>query len=62
MPPARKAAAIILAIVGLLNWGYAGFRTLRGEALTDSLPLMIAGLVCFTLIVVFAAQNRGKRD
>lgn len=60
MHPAAKGASIVLAIVGLLNWGYAALRTFNGAPVEDSLPLMIGGLVCFALIVVFAAQGRKK--
>ncbi|MEA5415467.1 hypothetical protein [Synechococcus sp. BA-132 BA5] len=60
MHPSKIAASIILAIVGLLNWGYAALRTFNGAPVEDSLPLMTGGLVCFALIVVFAAQGRKK--
>lgn len=60
MHPSRIAASLVLAIVVLLNWGYAGYRTFTGTPFEDSLPLMIGGLVCFALIVVFAAQGHKK--
>ena len=55
-----KAAAIILAIVGILNWGYAVLRTIQGTPIGESLPLVIGGLICFTLIVVLNARGRKK--
>ena len=62
MQPAVKAASLILGLVGLANWGYAAYRTFNGTPLDDSLPLMIGGLVCFTLIAVFAAASGKKKD
>jgi len=61
MHPATKGVSVILAIVGMLNWVYAGYRTVQGEAVSDSLPLMIGGLVCFTLIAILGAAARKKR-
>jgi hypothetical protein len=60
MRPSLKAASIILAIVGLLNWGYAAWRTFNGTPFEDSLPLMTGGLVCFTLIIVLNAAGKKK--
>ncbi|WBQ09206.1 hypothetical protein L2D01_09890 [Hyphomonadaceae bacterium ML37] len=60
MHSAMKGASFVLAIVGMLNWLYALYRTLTGTPFEDSLPLMIGGLVCFTLIVVLGAQSRKK--
>ncbi|KPP82846.1 MAG: hypothetical protein HLUCCA04_01895 [Oceanicaulis sp. HLUCCA04] len=60
MQPAMRGASIVLAIVGLANWGYAAYRTVGGTPLQDSLPLMIGGLVCFTLIVVLNAAGKKK--
>lgn len=60
MQPAMKGASIVLAIVGLLNWGYAAYRTFNGTPFEDSLPLMIGGLICFTLIVVLNAAGKKK--
>ncbi|MGX6647496.1 hypothetical protein ACWCOP_06090 [Maricaulaceae bacterium MS644] len=62
MHPATKAASLVLAIVGLLNWSYAGYQTVQGEAVSDSLPLIIGGLVCFTMIVILNAATRRKKD
>ena len=56
-----KAAAIILAIVGILNWGYAALRTIQGTPIGESLPLVIGGLICFTLIVVLNANSKTRR-
>lgn len=61
MHPATRGASIVLAIVGLANWGYAAYRTFNGTPFEDSLPLMIGGLVCFTLIAVFAAASGKKK-
>ncbi|WP_188452072.1 hypothetical protein [Glycocaulis albus] len=55
-----KGASIVLAIVGLLNWGYAAYRTFTGTPFEDSLPLMIGGLICFTMIVVLGAVGKKK--
>jgi hypothetical protein len=60
MKPTIRAASIILAIVGVLNWGYAAYRTVSGTPFEDSLPLVIGGLVCFTLIVVLNAAGKKK--
>ena len=60
MQPAVKGASIVLAIVGLANWGYAAYRTLNGTPFEDSLPLMIGGLVCFTLTIVLNAAGKKK--
>lgn len=60
MHPAMKGASIVLAIVGLLNWGYAAYRTFTGTPFEDSLPLMIGGLICFTMIVVLGAAGKKK--
>ncbi|MGP1275337.1 MAG: hypothetical protein ACQRW7_07970 [Caulobacterales bacterium] len=62
MHPARKGASLVLAIVGLLSWGYAAWRTFNGTPLEESLPLVTGGIVCFTLIVVFAASGGKKND
>lgn len=60
MHPATRGASIVLALVGLANWGYAAYRTFNGTPFEDSLPLMIGGLVCFTLIVVLNAAGKKK--
>lgn len=61
MRPPLKAASIILAIVGLLNWGYAAYRTFNGTPFQDSLPMIMGGLVCFSLIVVLNGVNGKKK-
>ena len=47
---ATTAAVGILALVGLANWAYAGYRMLSGRE--DNLPLIIAGLTALTLALV----------
>jgi hypothetical protein len=61
MQPAMLAAAIVLALVALGNWGYAAWRTLNGTPFQDSLPLMIVGLVCLTLIAVLGVVTGKKK-
>jgi len=62
MSSAIKSASIVLGIVGLLNWGYAGYRTVTGAPFADSLPLLIGGLICFTMIVVLSAAGGKNKD
>lgn len=61
MQPAMLAAAIVLALVALANWGYAAWRTFNGTPFNDSLPLMIAGLICLTMIAVLAMVTGKKK-
>ena len=51
-----NVAILILAIVGLANWAYAGYRYLDGR--TDNAPLMIAGMASLTLALILRQRAR----
>ncbi len=61
MQPAMFAAAIVLALVALANWGYAAWRTFNGTPFDDSLPLMIAGFICLAMIAVLGVVTGKKK-
>lgn len=60
MQSAIKPVSLILALVGLANWGYAAYRTFNGTPFEDSLPLIIVGLICFALIAVLRVVGSRK--
>jgi hypothetical protein len=60
LDPAFKGVAVVLIIVGLLNWGYAAIRAIRGVPFSDSLVLFIGGLVCFTLVLLLGTVGARK--
>ncbi|MFC4724945.1 hypothetical protein AB6B38_02600 [Glycocaulis abyssi] len=61
MHPAITGISIVLAFAGLLSWGFAAWRTFDGVPFENNLPLMIGGLVCFTMIAVFTAVGSKKK-
>jgi hypothetical protein len=61
MQPAAFAAAIVLALVALANWGYAAWRTFNGTPFDDSLPLMIAGFICLSMIAILGVVTGKKK-
>ncbi|MGY6627988.1 MAG: hypothetical protein ACXIVL_05690 [Oceanicaulis sp.] len=61
MQPAMLAAAIVLALVALGNWGYAAWRTFNGTPFQDSLALMIVGLACLTMIAILGVVTGKKK-
>lgn len=61
MQPAAFAAAIVLVLVALANWGYAAWRTFNGTPFQDSLPLMIAGLICLAMIAILGVVTGKKK-
>lgn len=64
MTGARRAGAIILVIVALLNIGYGVYRQVHGAEILSSLPLFVAGVVCMgmagLLILLDVAARRGN--
>lgn len=58
MTGSRRAAIVVLAIVALLNLGYAVYRQLNGADIGSSLPLLIGFLVCAGLAGLFWLQGR----
>ena len=62
MHPAIAGVCVVLGVVALVNWGYAGLRISNGAPVEDNLALLTGGLVCFTLIALFAFQGGKKKD
>lgn len=60
MSGANKAVSVILLIITLALFGYAGWRTGQGAAISDSLPLIIAGLVCCAALIAVGARKKKK--
>ncbi len=57
MPPAIKAACLVLGLIVLASLLYAGWMFSQGQG-DDALPLVISSVVCGTMIAVLA--NRGS--
>lgn len=58
MPAAVRAVSIILFLLAITSFGYAGWRSLQGVAISDSLPLFVSGVVCIAAMI---AVSRGKK-
>lgn len=57
----NKPVMAILLAVAAANIGYAVWRTIEGQPLSDSLPLFIAALVCATIAMAIS-RNKAKAD
>ncbi len=58
LPAGRLTTAVIVALVGTLNLGYAGWRVFQGRPADASLPLVISGVLCLALAMILLILAR----
>ncbi|MEQ9317203.1 MAG: hypothetical protein RLN72_15225 [Henriciella sp.] len=56
MNGASKVSVIILGVVSIANFAYAGYRSFFGLE-GSSLPLIAAGTICLTLAAILMARS-----
>ncbi len=61
MHPASLGAAIVLGIVALSSYAYAGFMVLQGQG-DDAIPLLVSATATLSMIFVLGAVGRKKKE
>ena len=61
MPPAVRAASIVLGVIVVASLGYAGWMFSQGRG-DDALPLVISSVVCGALIAVLASRGAKPKE
>lgn len=61
MPPAIRAASVILGLIVVVGLGYAGWMFSQGRG-DDALPLVISSVVCATFIAVLASRGGKPKE
>lgn len=56
----RRLIAAIVAVVGAVNLGYAGWRITRGQPFDSSMPLMVTGIICMGVAAMLLVISSKK--
>lgn len=61
MHPASKGAALVLGILALASFAYAGWLAFRGHS-DDAIFLGITGIICAALIALLGGQTPEAKE
>ena len=61
MQPSFFGIAIVLGIVAVCSYAFAGYMFLQGQG-EDALPLIITATITVAMIVVLGASMRKKKE